>query len=177
MIFDILLSCRLNWSSHTILLLQQKSEPLDGFNWLFPFLVFVPSHTHARTHTHTHTYTHTHTHTQVVTPSANLRPSSPSSSISSTAVTRVTLRDFVGLEQSDPSTLQAMVEFSYHSTVGDMDEAFKSIKLIKRYMQMISCSGKLLREKICEKYNFHRENFRRLLPFALPKDATPPNLI
>ena len=63
MIFDILLSCRLNWSSHTILLLQQKSEPLDGFNWLFPFLVFVPSHTHARTHTHTHTYTHTHTHT------------------------------------------------------------------------------------------------------------------
>ena len=34
-------------------------------------------------------------------------------------------------------------------------------------------SGKL--SQIGEKYNFRRENFRGLLAFATPKDATPPN--
>ena len=29
--------------------------------------------------------------------------------------------------------------------------------------------------RIGEKYNFHGENFHRLLTFAMPKDATPPN--
>ena len=48
-------------------------------------------------------------------------------------VARVTLRDFVGLEDSDASTLHAMMDFIFHSTLGNMDEAFKSIKLIKRY--------------------------------------------
>ena len=28
-----------------------------------------------------------------------------------------------------------------------------------------------------EKYDFHRENFRRLLACAMPKDATPPNFV
>ena len=49
-----------------------------------------------------------------------------------TSVARVTLRDFVGLEQGDVSTLHAMMEFSYYSTIGNMDEAFKAIKLIKK---------------------------------------------
>ena len=31
--------------------------------------------------------------------------------------------------------------------------------------------------RIGEKYNFHRENFRGLLAFAVPKDAMPPNFV
>ena len=31
--------------------------------------------------------------------------------------------------------------------------------------------------RIGEKYNFRGENFRRLLTFAAPKDATPPNFV
>jgi intraflagellar transport protein 140 len=42
------------------------------------------------------------------------------------------LRDFVGLEDCDKSTRDAMLNFSFFVTIGDMDEAFKSIKLIKR---------------------------------------------
>ncbi|XP_072337471.1 LOW QUALITY PROTEIN: intraflagellar transport protein 140 homolog [Scyliorhinus torazame] len=42
------------------------------------------------------------------------------------------LRDFVGLEDCDKTTRDAMLNFSFYLTIGDMDEAFKSIKLIKR---------------------------------------------
>ena len=45
----------------------------------------------------------------------------------------MTMRDFEGLEDGDANTLNAMMQFSYHSTIGNMDEAFKAIKLIKRY--------------------------------------------
>ncbi|MEJ1287515.1 intraflagellar transport protein 140 homolog isoform X2 [Cricetulus griseus] len=41
------------------------------------------------------------------------------------------LRDFVGLEDCDKPTREAMLNFSFFVTIGDMDEAFKSIKLIK----------------------------------------------
>ena len=47
-------------------------------------------------------------------------------------VARHTMRDFVGLEKSDKVTREAMLNFSYYLTVGNMDEAFKAIKLIKR---------------------------------------------
>lgn len=47
-------------------------------------------------------------------------------------VTRKIMRDFVGLESSDKVTRDAMMNFSFHLTTGNMDEAFKSIKLIKR---------------------------------------------
>lgn len=47
-------------------------------------------------------------------------------------VARKTMRDFVGLESSDKNTREAMMNFSYYLTIGNMDEAFKSIKLIKR---------------------------------------------
>ncbi|KAK7111421.1 intraflagellar transport protein 140 homolog [Littorina saxatilis] len=46
-------------------------------------------------------------------------------------VARKIMRDFVGLESSDKSTRDAMLNFSFHLTTGNMDEAFKSIKLIK----------------------------------------------
>uniref|UniRef100_A0A3Q0REE4 Intraflagellar transport 140 n=1 Tax=Amphilophus citrinellus TaxID=61819 RepID=A0A3Q0REE4_AMPCI len=46
-------------------------------------------------------------------------------------VSRQALRDFVGLENCEKATRDAMVNFSFYLTIGDMDEAFKSIKLIK----------------------------------------------
>lgn len=55
------------------------------------------------------------------------------SSDPASVVARQTVRDFVGLEQGDARALQAMLSFSFNSTVGNMDEAFKAIKLIKRY--------------------------------------------
>lgn len=50
------------------------------------------------------------------------------------SVAKETMRDFIGLEQGDTDTLQAMLQFSYNSTIGNMDEAFKAIKLIKKYI-------------------------------------------
>ncbi|KAK2097287.1 hypothetical protein P7K49_022738 [Saguinus oedipus] len=47
-------------------------------------------------------------------------------------VARRPLRDFMGLEDCDKATRDAMLHFSFFVTIGDMDEAFKSIKLIRR---------------------------------------------
>lgn len=44
---------------------------------------------------------------------------------------RQPMRDFVGLGDCDKATRDAMLNFSFYLTAGDMDEAFKSIKLIK----------------------------------------------
>ncbi|XP_029977413.1 intraflagellar transport protein 140 homolog isoform X2 [Sphaeramia orbicularis] len=46
-------------------------------------------------------------------------------------VSRLTLRDFVGLENCEKATRDAMLNFSFYLTIDNMDEAFKSIKLIK----------------------------------------------
>ncbi|XP_052833890.1 intraflagellar transport protein 140 homolog [Octopus bimaculoides] len=46
-------------------------------------------------------------------------------------VARRTMRDFVGLETCDKGTQSAMLEFCFHQAIGNMDEAFKAIKLIK----------------------------------------------
>lgn len=51
--------------------------------------------------------------------------------VSPRMVARRTMRDFVGLEDSDKNTKDAMLNFSYYLTIGNMDEAFKAIKLIK----------------------------------------------
>ncbi|XP_078200351.1 intraflagellar transport protein 140 homolog isoform X3 [Callithrix jacchus] len=51
-------------------------------------------------------------------------------------VARRPLRDFVGLEDCDKATRDAMLHFSFFVTIGDMDEAFKSIKLIRRSLVM-----------------------------------------
>uniref|UniRef100_A0A8C9E2I0 Intraflagellar transport 140 n=1 Tax=Phocoena sinus TaxID=42100 RepID=A0A8C9E2I0_PHOSS len=48
-------------------------------------------------------------------------------------VGRRPLRDFVGLEDCDKPTRDAMLNFTFFLAVGDMDEAFRSIKLIKSY--------------------------------------------
>lgn len=57
------------------------------------------------------------------------------SQVSSTPqmVVRRALRDFVGLEGCEKPTRDAMLNFSFYLTIGDMDEAFKAIKLNKRY--------------------------------------------
>ncbi|KAJ7427734.1 hypothetical protein WISP_04297 [Willisornis vidua] len=54
------------------------------------------------------------------------------SALLSQMVARRPLRDFTGLGDCDKSTQDAMLNFSFYLTAGDMDEAFKSIKLIKR---------------------------------------------
>mmetsp|Transcript_37028 Transcript_37028/g.85483 ORF Transcript_37028/g.85483 Transcript_37028/m.85483 type:complete len:1283 (-) Transcript_37028:63-3911(-) len=45
-----------------------------------------------------------------------------------TAISRVPLRDFAGLEQCDQETTQALLNFSYHLACGNTDEAYKSVK-------------------------------------------------
>ena len=50
----------------------------------------------------------------------------------SSMVRRRLHRDFVGLEKADKAARDAMMNFSFFLTMGDMDEAFKAIKVIKR---------------------------------------------
>ncbi|XP_076028823.1 intraflagellar transport protein rempA [Oratosquilla oratoria] len=46
-------------------------------------------------------------------------------------VTQKVMRDFLGLEQCDKATKEAMLNFSFYLSIGNMDDAFKSIKTIK----------------------------------------------
>ncbi|XP_061206742.1 intraflagellar transport protein 140 homolog isoform X2 [Neopsephotus bourkii] len=46
-------------------------------------------------------------------------------------VARRPMRDFIGLGDCDKPTRDAVLNFSFYLTAGDMDKAFKSIKLIK----------------------------------------------
>ncbi|XP_072167641.1 intraflagellar transport protein 140 homolog [Diadema setosum] len=50
---------------------------------------------------------------------------------SSSLVARQVMRNFAGLEDGDKNARDAMMNFSYYLTIGNMDEAFKAIKLIK----------------------------------------------
>ncbi|MCL4124856.1 UNVERIFIED_CONTAM: hypothetical protein GTU68_025030, partial [Idotea baltica] len=47
-------------------------------------------------------------------------------------VSQRVMRDFTGLESADKPTREAMLNFSFFLSIGNMDEAFKSIKTIKR---------------------------------------------
>lgn len=51
------------------------------------------------------------------------------------------MRDFTGLENADLEARKAMMNFSYLSAIGNMDEAFKAIKLIKRLVNLKSGSA------------------------------------
>ena len=46
-------------------------------------------------------------------------------------VVKTSLRDFTGLEDCDESTKKAILNFSFHLTNGNMDEAYKSVKVIQ----------------------------------------------
>ncbi|RHY88736.1 hypothetical protein DYB26_002578 [Aphanomyces astaci] len=41
------------------------------------------------------------------------------------------MQDFVGLDKVDGPTRQALIDFSYYITIGNMDEAYRSVKLIQ----------------------------------------------
>ncbi|KAM4716079.1 intraflagellar transport protein 140 homolog isoform 1-T3 [Anableps anableps] len=69
--------------------------------------------------------------TEASLPSAQSEPTRAAPASSPQMASRRPLRDFVGLEKCEKSTRDAMLNFSFYLTVGDMDEAFKSIKLIK----------------------------------------------
>jgi len=45
---------------------------------------------------------------------------------------RRTLREFVGIDPADSKAVQAMLDFSFFLCIGQMDNAFKAIKFIKR---------------------------------------------
>ena len=47
------------------------------------------------------------------------------------SVKRTVMSDFVGLEESDKATRDAVIKFSFYLSIGNMEEAFKSIKTIK----------------------------------------------
>jgi intraflagellar transport protein 140 len=40
------------------------------------------------------------------------------------------MNDFVGLEKADEPTKQAVINFSFHLSGGNLDEAYKSVKSI-----------------------------------------------
>lgn len=44
------------------------------------------------------------------------------------------MKDYVGLETSEVAVLKAMADFSFFSAIGNMDEAFRAIKSIKRFV-------------------------------------------
>ncbi|XP_069011880.1 intraflagellar transport protein 140 homolog [Embiotoca jacksoni] len=68
---------------------------------------------------------------EVSSPSHQTQPAPGSPVQFPQMVSRRALRDFVGLENCEKATRDAMLNFCFYLTIGDMDEAFKSIKLIK----------------------------------------------
>lgn len=68
---------------------------------------------------------------------ATAAASSSSSSSVQSMVVRRTHRDLIGFESSDKTTREALMNFSFCLCVGDMDEAFKAIKVIKRYVSAL----------------------------------------
>ncbi|XP_062847169.1 intraflagellar transport protein 140 homolog isoform X2 [Trichomycterus rosablanca] len=68
---------------------------------------------------------------ETYTETASVSPSPAAVPASSNMVVRRALRDFVGLENCEKQTRDAMLNFSFYLTIGDMDEAFRAIKLIK----------------------------------------------
>lgn len=41
------------------------------------------------------------------------------------------MNDFTGLERADEPTKRAVINFSYHLSCGNLDEAYKSVKAIQ----------------------------------------------
>ena len=63
--------------------------------------------------------------------SMNVMPDAEGADAAATVVDHVPLKDFDGLVDCDDATIKAMLGFAYHSTSGNMDEAFRTIKAIK----------------------------------------------
>ena len=41
--------------------------------------------------------------------------------------------DFIGVSGLEKNVIEAIMNFSYHLTLGDLDAAFKAIKAVKKY--------------------------------------------
>lgn len=61
--------------------------------------------------------------------SANNLAAKSSAEVTSYLRTKV-MRDFVGLDKVDDTARQALIDFCFHMTTGNMDEAYRSVKLI-----------------------------------------------
>ncbi|KAJ3044635.1 hypothetical protein HDV00_001561 [Rhizophlyctis rosea] len=60
-----------------------------------------------------------------------LKKADPNVSVQEDCILKRTTRDYAGVDESDTVTLRAMSNFQYHLAIGNIDEAFKSIKLVK----------------------------------------------
>lgn len=49
-------------------------------------------------------------------------------------ILRRTLREFVGIDYEDRKAIDAMLNFNFYLCAGQMDNAFKAIKFIKKYI-------------------------------------------
>lgn len=50
----------------------------------------------------------------------------------SNLILRKTIREFVGVDPNDEIAINAMLNFSFYLSAGQMDNAFKAIKFIKK---------------------------------------------
>lgn len=56
-------------------------------------------------------------------------------------IMRRTLREFIGVDEEDKKAINAMLNFSFYLCVGQMDNAFKAIKFIKKLILNIYYSN------------------------------------
>lgn len=57
-------------------------------------------------------------------------------------IDRCVMQNFVGLEDADEKTREAMLNFSYYLALGEMDSAFRAMKLIKSPVVWQVCYSK-----------------------------------
>lgn len=68
-------------------------------------------------------------------------------------IIKKTMRDFLGLEQSEESVIKAILNFSFYVSCGNMDEAFKAVKTIQNvsvWENMCTMSVKTRRLDVAE---------------------------
>lgn len=57
------------------------------------------------------------------------------------SISEMVMKDFEGLEDCDAATKNAVITFSFSLSIGDIDQAFKSIRSIKRLnMLLVICT-------------------------------------
>jgi len=56
----------------------------------------------------------------------------PESVVYSDYLTGKTMADFFGVNGLEKNIVEAIMNFSYHLTLGDLDAAFKAIKIVKK---------------------------------------------
>lgn len=50
---------------------------------------------------------------------------------------RLLMKDFVGIEKCDAQTRSAILNFSFSLSIGDIDQAFKTIRNVKRFVYLV----------------------------------------